>query len=99
MEAVMSITRMIALVAALCAGCATAPATRAEKQSLQQSADATLAEMYARDPAIHDLTRHATAFAVFPSIAKGGVLVGGAYGKGILYENGVATGYVSLQQA
>jgi lipid-binding SYLF domain-containing protein len=99
MEAVMSITRTITLIAALCAGCATAPATRAEKQNLQQSADATLAEMYTRDPAVHDLTREATAFAVFPSIAKGGVLVGGAYGKGILYENGVATGYVSLQQA
>ncbi|HMG24535.1 MAG TPA: lipid-binding SYLF domain-containing protein [Kofleriaceae bacterium] len=95
----MSLTRTIALLAALFAGCATAPATRAEKQSLQQSADATLAEMYARNPAVQEVTRHATAYAVFPSIAKGGALVGGAYGKGILYENGVATGYVSLQQA
>ena len=95
----MSITRTIALVAAVLAGCATAPPTRAEKQSLQQSADATRAEMMARDPAIEHMTANAPAYAVFPSIAKGGVLVGGAYGKGILYEHGVPTGYVSLQQA
>lgn len=95
----MSLTRTIALLAALFTGCATAPATRAEKQSLQQSADATLAEMAARDPGVLKATRRAAAYAVFPSIAKGGALVGGAYGKGILYENGVATGYVSLQQA
>jgi lipid-binding SYLF domain-containing protein len=95
----MSITRTIALVAAVCGGCATAPATRAEKHSLQESADATLTEMTARDHAIRTVTDQAVAYAVFPSIAKGGALVGGAYGQGILYEHGVATGYVSVQQA
>lgn len=95
----MSLTRTIALLAALFTGCATAPATRADKQNLQTSARATLDEMIARDPLIQDVTRHAMAYAVFPSIAKGGAVVGGAYGQGILYENGVPTGYVSLQQA
>lgn len=95
----MSITRTIALVAAVCAGCATAPATRAEKHNLQESADATLTEMMARDHAIRNVTDQAVAYAVFPSIAKGGALIGGAYGQGILYEHGVATGYVSVQQA
>jgi len=84
---------------AISAGCATAPATRAGKQSLQESADATLGEMFARDPGLRTVTQDAPAYAVFPSIGKGGVLVGGAYGQGILYEGGVATGYVSLQQA
>jgi lipid-binding SYLF domain-containing protein len=84
---------------AIFAGCATAPSTTAERQSLRQSAEATLGEMIAHDPAIRDVTRGALAYAVFPGIGKGGVLVGGAYGKGILYEAGVATGYVSLQQA
>src|ERR1043165_4014809 len=64
-----------------------------------ESAEATLVEMIARDPAIHDVTRWAPAYAVFPAIGKGGVLIGGAYGRGILYEAGVATGYVSLEQA
>lgn len=95
----MSFTRTIALLAALFAGCATAPATRSEKQSLQTSARATLDEMIARNPAIQDTIRNVPAYAVFPSIGKGGVLVGGAYGQGVLYENGVPTGYVSVEQA
>jgi len=95
-------TTSLALAVAGCAmiaGCATAPSTKAEKQSLQQQADATLSEMIARDPALRDVTRNALAYAVFPSIGKGGVLVGGAYGKGILYEGGVPTGFVSVEQA
>lgn len=95
----MSFTRTIALLAALFAGCATAPATRAEKESLQTSARATLDEMIARSPAIQDTIHNAPGYAVFPSIGKGGVLVGGAHGQGILYEHGVPTGYVSVEQA
>jgi len=95
------ITMSLCLLAgsAMFAGCATAPPTKAEKQSLRESADATLAEMVARSPDLQALTHDAVAYAVFPSIGKGGVLVGGAYGKGILYEAGMPTGYVSLQQA
>lgn len=95
----MSFTRTIALLAVFFAGCATAPRTRAQQDSLRQSADATLAEMIARDRALEDVIRKAPAYAVFPSIGKGGLLVGGAYGRGILYEDGTPTGYVSLEQA
>jgi len=38
-------------------------------------------------------------YAVFPSVAKGGLVVGGARGKGILYEKGKAIGTVTLSQA
>jgi lipid-binding SYLF domain-containing protein len=48
---------------------------------------------------LKDVTRGAVAYAVFPSVGKGGALVGGAYGRGILYEAGAPTGYVSLEQA
>ena len=80
-------------------GCATAPATNVERQNLRREADATLAEMMSRDPAVRDTAHSAPAYAVFPSVGKGGVLVGGAHGRGILYEAGVPTGYVSLEQA
>jgi lipid-binding SYLF domain-containing protein len=95
----MSLTRTIALLAALFAGCATAPSTRAEQQSLQTSARATLDAMIAREARIQDTVQNAPAYAVFPSIAKGGFLVGGAHGQGILYEHGVPTGFVAVQQA
>jgi lipid-binding SYLF domain-containing protein len=98
-EEAMSFTRTIALLAALFAGCATAPSTRAEQQSLQASARATLDEMIAQDARIQDPVHNAPAYAVFPSIAKGGVFVGGAHGRGILYEHGVPTGFVAVEQA
>ena len=37
--------------------------------------------------------------AVFPKVTKGAVGVGGAYGKGVLYEDGRAVGYCDLSQA
>lgn len=101
----MSFTRSAASIVlflagcAIYAGCATAPATRSERDSLRQSADATLGEMIARNPALREVTRGALAYAVFPSVGKGGMVVGGAYGQGILYEAGSPTGYVSLEQA
>jgi len=98
----MLLPRIVAMVVAGCAvatGCATAPSTRSERDSLRKDADAALSAMITHDPALRDVTRGAVAYAVFPSIGKGGALVGGAYGRGILYEAGTPTGYVSLQQA
>lgn len=94
----MSLTRTIALLAALFAACATAPSTHSERESLQTSAHATLEEMIARNAAIQDITRTAPAYAVFPAVGKGGFIAGGAFGRGVLFENGVPTGFVSLQQ-
>jgi lipid-binding SYLF domain-containing protein len=37
-------------------------------------------------------------YAIFPSIGKGGIGVGGAYGKGQVYRNGRVTGIVSLSK-
>ncbi|MEI8195532.1 MAG: YSC84-related protein, partial [Phycisphaerae bacterium] len=38
-------------------------------------------------------------YAVFPSIGKGAIGIGGAYGKGDLYQNGVVVGYCDMTQA
>jgi len=37
-------------------------------------------------------------YAVFPNVGKGGVGIGGAYGKGQVYRNGKVTGRVKLTQ-
>ncbi|MGD8842133.1 MAG: lipid-binding SYLF domain-containing protein [Gammaproteobacteria bacterium] len=37
-------------------------------------------------------------YAVFPSIGKGAVGIGGAYGKGQVYRGGKVTGYTSMKQ-
>lgn len=38
-------------------------------------------------------------YAVFPSIGKGGIGIGGAYGKGRVYEQGKVVGDCSMKQA
>ena len=43
--------------------------------------------------------KSAYAYAVFPTIGKGGFVIGGAHGKGRVYLNGKKTGEVSMTQA
>jgi len=50
------------------------------------------------DPSIDKFFKTAKGWAVFPSVAKGAVVVGGAGGKGILFEKGKAVGKTSLTQ-
>ena len=55
--------------------------------------------METRDPGLRDRLQSSYAHAVFPDVGKAGVVaVGGAYGNGILYENGRARGFVELKQ-
>jgi lipid-binding SYLF domain-containing protein len=37
-------------------------------------------------------------YAIFPSVGKGAVGIGGAHGKGIVYENGIAIGGAKMTQ-
>jgi len=80
-------------------GCATAPKTETGKANLQDDAQATLKKFQRQDAGLRDLMDRSAGYAVFPSVGKGGLGVGGAYGKGMLYENGQATGFCDLSQA
>lgn len=89
-----------AAVVVLCAfGCATAPETPSGRRELEASADDTLRAMIRRDPSLNQVLSNAAGYVVFPSIGKGGVIVGGAYGQGVLYERGRRTGFVKVEQA
>ena len=50
------------------------------------------------DPGLAPFFEKAAGYAVFPGIGKGGVGVGGAFGPGILFERGKATGKTTLTQ-
>jgi lipid-binding SYLF domain-containing protein len=94
--------KRIGLLATLCLplfACATAPKTDPERRALEANADTTLRSMIARDPGLRDVLRRSVGYAVFPEIGAGGFLVGGAYGRGIVYEGGKKTGFVELNQA
>jgi lipid-binding SYLF domain-containing protein len=89
----------VAAAAVVFAGaCASAPDTEEEQASLEARAESTKAEMIARDPGLQTLLNRASGYVVFPSIGKGGVIVGGAAGTGVVYERGQVIGYAELNQ-
>ena len=92
------------LFAALCAltlaaGCTTAPRTEQGKEKLEDRAASAISKAQIQDPAINNLLNSSAGYAVFPTIGKGGAGVGGAYGHGLVYENGQPTGYCDMTQA
>ena len=91
------ITTLTFLMVAL-AACATAPSTTSSRANLESRARATVQEMTARDPALQDLLNHSAGYAVFPEIGKAGFVVGGAFGRGVLFEHGGPNGFVSITQ-
>jgi len=79
-------------------GCATAPRSVQGKADIEHEAAVALAKAQKNDPALVNIFDKAAGYAVFPSVGKGAVGVGGAYGKGVLYERGNAVGYCDLTQ-
>jgi lipid-binding SYLF domain-containing protein len=66
---------------------------------LKKEADLTVQKFKEADADLKKFFDESAGYAVFPSITKGGWFVGGAHGQGILYEKGVATGYVDVTHA
>lgn len=58
----------------------------------------TIANFKNHDPSMQVFFDKAQGFAVFPTVGKGGMGIGGAYGKGEVYEKGTLIGYSSLTQ-
>lgn len=50
------------------------------------------------DPGLNDLFKSAYGYVIFPNIGKGGLIVGGAGGKGTVYEKGSAIGKAKMVQ-
>lgn len=79
--------------------CSTAPKSEEGKADKRQEAATALAKAERNDPTLEAVLRDAKGYAVFPTVGKGGIGVGGAYGRGVLYEGGSFTGYCDLSQA
>src|SRR5687768_2581341 len=99
MHATTGLALVVTMVAGLLAGCATAPASRPERETLLTESVMALQRMSAEDPGVGALTKRGAGYAVFPTVTKGGLVVGGARGQGVLYERGRHTAYCDLTQA
>jgi len=97
--------RIHSLVCAAIAGClvlgacSTAPKSTEGKTEIVHDADTVVSRAKGRDPSLADALNGSAGYAVFPKVGKGGAGVGGAYGKGVLYEHGNMVGYCDLTQA
>jgi lipid-binding SYLF domain-containing protein len=80
------------------AACDTAPASPEGKAEMRRTSAEALAQAQRNDPSLVPIIQNAAGYAVFPSIGKGAIGVGGAYGKGDLYQNGAVVGYCDLSQ-
>ena len=80
------------------AGCATAPDTEAKKNELHTSVNNAMTHIKALDPSLQTQIAKAYGYAIFPSVGKGGLGLGGAHGKGRVYERGKLVGRSSLIQ-
>jgi lipid-binding SYLF domain-containing protein len=92
-------TSMAVMLAISVAACAGAPRTATQRENLEESARITLSRMETRDPGLRRLLEDAPGYVVFPTIGKGGAIIGGAFGRGVLFENNRPSGYVELSQA
>jgi lipid-binding SYLF domain-containing protein len=68
-------------------------------EEINTAANATLHRFVEQNPSAEELGRKAAGVLVFPSVIKGGMLVGGQYGEGVLIAHGNAAGYFNIISA
>lgn len=94
----LTIAMVLGLSVAGCAGQEmTAEGPDAEEvQEAQGEANQTLAEMKKKDPGIQEFIDNAYGYAIFPSVGKGGLIVGATSGDGWVFEKGRLVGKTEL---
>jgi len=95
----LSALRTTLLTTLIACACSTAPKTSEGKSELQTKAQMVMSNAEAQTPDLAGVRERSAGYAVFPSIGKGAAGVGGAYGKGVLYERGQFAGYCDMTQA
>ena len=99
MRTIVWMCALAAVAGLFLSGCSTAPKSEAKRENLETEAQTAIQTAKNADPGLQKFFDTAAGYAVFPSIGKAAWIVGGAYGKGILYENGRPAGYCDMTQA
>jgi lipid-binding SYLF domain-containing protein len=93
------LTGMLLAVGLLClTGCQTTPKTEEAKIDLGSEVQRAINVALQTDPGIQKFFDDSAGYAVFPTVGKGAVGVGGAFGRGELFENGRMVGYCTVTQ-
>ena len=81
------------------ASCSTAPEKPEGKDVLSSQVREAISLFKQKDPSIEKFFTQSYGYAVLPKIGKGGFWVGGAFGRGEVFEQGKMVGYCSVSQA
>ena len=92
-------TLRLAVAMLAVAACSTAPSSEADKKSQTWEVEATIAKFKNKDAAVGVYQKNAYGYAVLPAVLKTGVGLGGASGRGQVFEGGKMIGYVRLSSA
>ena len=87
-----------AITALLLAVFATSALADKKKDELTEKVTEAKAEVLKTDPDFKNIFNDAAGYAIFPSVAKGGLGVGAATGKGQVFEKGTLQGQCKLTQ-
>jgi lipid-binding SYLF domain-containing protein len=87
-----------ALIVGLLAGCGTGSVSKEQRDTLFKQAQASRQDWNKADPQFEAFAKKGYGYAFFPEITKGGFVVGGARGQGVVYEKGQHIGYADLTQ-
>jgi lipid-binding SYLF domain-containing protein len=66
---------------------------------LRSESRQAVAEFLKADSSLQRFLADSSGYAIFPSVGKGGLVVGGAHGKGLVYENTNIIGQATMTQA
>ena len=59
-----------------------------ETEKQRKEAEETIAAFDEKDPGMKRFFDNAHGYALYPTVGKGGLIVGAAYGSGLVYEKG-----------
>ena len=78
--------------------CTTAPNSTEGRSSLHEEVAEALTEFKHQGPTLETFLERSVGYAVFPDVGAGAIGIGGAYGKGELFEKNEMVGYCDLSQ-
>jgi lipid-binding SYLF domain-containing protein len=84
--------------AALLVGCSSQPQNTQTAHTMVDSSKVTVEKFEDKDPDLAGVLNSSAGYVVFPSVGKGALIVGAAYGKGTVYEKGQAVGFADIKQ-
>jgi lipid-binding SYLF domain-containing protein len=92
------LTVLVLCMTIVLAGCSTAPQKPEARAVLTAQSNEAVAIFKEKDPEIQGFFDKSYGYAVLPKIGKGAFWVGGAYGRGEVYEQGKFVGYCDMKQ-